>query len=295
MSKLNQFAAFILTNGRPDNVITYKSLRSHGYTGPIYLICDDEDKTLDQYRKNYGDSVLVFSKEEIASTFDEGDNFRDRRAIIYARNASFGLARSIGIKYFMQLDDDYNTFFYRFNSEYKHGAWKLSPMDGFLSYLIDFFDATPFLSVAMSQGGDHIGGAASGAAEAITTKRKAMNSFLCSTEREFSFFGRVNEDVNTYTTLQRRGGAFLTLMFAQLNQAQTQSSPGGMTEMYLDSGTYIKSFYSVMYGPSCVKVASISDGRENYDKYLRLHHRVKWNACAPKIIRQHHKKVDEPA
>lgn len=291
MNKLNQFAVFILTNGRPDNVITYKSLRSHGYTGPIYIVCDDEDKTLDQYRKHYGDSVLIFNKEKIASTFDEGDNFGDRRAIIYARNASFSLARSIGIKYFMQFDDDYSGYYYRFNSEYKYGVWKLSPMDDFFSTLIDFFDITPFLSVAMSQGGDHIGGAA----KTITAKRKAMNSFLCSTEREFTFFGRVNEDVNTYTTLQRRGGAFLTIMFAQLNQAQTQLNPGGMTEMYLDSGTYIKSFYSVMYGPSCVKVASIIDNRIHDDKFLRLHHRIKWNACAPKIIRQHHKKVGRPA
>ena len=91
----NGFVAFILTHGRPDRVLTYEKLRKHGYTGKIYIVCDDEDKTLPEYRKRFGD-VLVFSKSEIAKTFDEGDNFGDRRAIIYARNACFELAQQIG-------------------------------------------------------------------------------------------------------------------------------------------------------------------------------------------------------
>ena len=96
----NGFVAFILTHGRPDRVLTYEKLRKHGYTGKIYIVCDDEDKTLPEYRKRFGD-VLVFSKSEIAKTFDEGDNFGDRRAIIYARNACFELARQIGATHFI--------------------------------------------------------------------------------------------------------------------------------------------------------------------------------------------------
>lgn len=44
-----KFACFILTYGRPQNQQTYRSLRKHGYTGPIYLIIDDEDTTGDEY------------------------------------------------------------------------------------------------------------------------------------------------------------------------------------------------------------------------------------------------------
>ena len=46
----NGFVAFILTHGRPDRVLTYEKLRKHGYTGKIYIVCDDEDKTLPEYR-----------------------------------------------------------------------------------------------------------------------------------------------------------------------------------------------------------------------------------------------------
>ena len=43
MMRNKDFVAFILTHGRADNVITYNTLRNHGYTGRIVLIIDDED------------------------------------------------------------------------------------------------------------------------------------------------------------------------------------------------------------------------------------------------------------
>ena len=49
MIKTNDFAVFILTHGRPNNIVTLKTLRYQGYTGPIYFIIDDEDKTAEEY------------------------------------------------------------------------------------------------------------------------------------------------------------------------------------------------------------------------------------------------------
>ena len=39
-----------------------------------------------------------------------------------------------------------------------------------------------------------------------------------------------------------------------LNQKQTQKNKGGMTDIYMSQGTYVKSFYTVMMMPSSVKV-----------------------------------------
>src|SRR4051812_2675736 len=110
MSELDGFAAMILTHGRPHHVATYRTLRRLGYTGPIYLIVDNEDRALEEYRTLYGEQVIVFDKAAAARTFDEGDNFGDRRAVIYARNACFEIARNLGLTYFVELDDDYLRF-----------------------------------------------------------------------------------------------------------------------------------------------------------------------------------------
>ena len=102
----NNFAVFILTHGRPDNVKTYATLNKSGYTGEIYFIVDNEDKTIDKYIKNFGEHrVKVFDKKAMADKTDEGNNFDNRKVIIHARNACFYIAKELGIKYFIQLDD----------------------------------------------------------------------------------------------------------------------------------------------------------------------------------------------
>ena len=40
----NDFAVFILTHGRADNVVTVPAIKKAGYTGKIYFIIDDEDE-----------------------------------------------------------------------------------------------------------------------------------------------------------------------------------------------------------------------------------------------------------
>ena len=117
-----------------------------------------------------------------------------------------------------------------------------------------------------------------------------MNSFVCDTEKPFKFVGRINEDVNTYTCEQRRGLSFLTILASKLVQKTTQSNAGGMTDLYIDSGTYVKTFYSVMYAPSCVKVSDLSSPQNGSEGHARIHHKVTWNNAAPIILSAHHKK-----
>jgi len=268
-NKLNNFAVFILTHGRPDNVITKRTLDKSGYTGKIYYIVDNEDKSADKYIKNFGsENVKVFDKKAMADSIDEGNNFDERRTITHARNACFDIATDLGIKYFIQFDDDYGNFSFR----YERGLM-VKNMDNVFDSFLDFYKSTNVETIAFSQGGDHIGGFAG-----TKMKRKAMNSFICSTDRQFRFVGAMNEDVNTYTTLGSRGSLFLTFTSLQLNQKPTQSQDSGITDMYLRYGTYCKAFTTVMMMPSSVRVSMMQSTNQ------RLHHSIKWKNTTPMIV-----------
>lgn len=281
------YIVFILSHGRADNVVTYRTLRQQGYTGRIGIVVDNEDKQVKKYKENFGDvNVFVFNKAEVAETFDEVHK-ADRRTVVYARNACFDIARGLGIRKFIELDDDYEFFCFDFDEECR---WltrvaNISSLDSVFSIMWHFFDSIPCASIALAQGGDFIGGASGSHGKRITLLRKCMNSFFCSTDRPFKFTGRINEDVNTYTMEAHRGLLFFTTNHVSLNQKQTQSNKGGMTDIYLDSGTYIKSFFSVIVCPSAVKVSLMGGGGE-----MRLHHFVSWNNCTPKIVRETVKK-----
>lgn len=280
----NDFAVFILTHGRPDKVYTYDTLKKCGYTGRTYIIIDNEDATAQKYYDKFGrDNVVMFDKKEIAKTFDEFDNFEDRRTIIYARNASFKIAKDLNIKYFLQLDDDYTGFQYKLLLDKPVNA-ECRRLDDLFRITLDYYKSINAMSIAFAQGGDFIGGIDNGISAFRFSKRKAMNSFFCSTDREFQFIGRINEDVNTYTNFQSKGNLFLTICNISVIQKQTQKTSGGMSDVYLNQGTYVKSFYTMICSPNCTNISLMKTA------HPRLHHSINWECAVPKIIDSKYKK-----
>lgn len=279
----NDFAVFILTYGRPDKVITLKTLLKAGYTGKYYLICSDDDRSLPLYIKRFGkDKVIVFNKDEAKKEFDVGDNFGNQKTIIYARNENFKIAKSLGLTYFLQLDDDYTNFFFveaikELNLLKQDIVYRY--FDDICNAFIDFLETSKATTVAFAQGGDFLGGLESGTAQKGLL-RKAMNSFFFRTDCPVRFVGNINEDVNTYVRYGQIGHLFFTITAIKLTQNQTQKTAGGMTDAYIDGGTYLKSFYSVMYAPSTVKISEMGE------THRRIHHKIKWDTAVPKILRQ---------
>lgn len=289
----NDFCIFILTNGRPDRVYTEQTLKECGNEYPVFLIVDDEDKTREEYKKKYPNQVFIFSKEDESKLLDTPDLSKDKRTIVYARNACFTIAKKLGFRFFLELDDDYTDFSFRFPEAEHFGRKKIENFSLVCDAFIDFLIESKAKTICFAQAGDFIGGlkAKTGGAYRKKILRKSMNSFFCDTENEFRFLGRINEDVNTYTSEQIKGNLFFTITDVALTQKATQKNSGGMTEIYLDNGTFLKSFYSVVFSPSAVIVEPMSNGGGN--TYNRIHHRVDWDACAPKIMSDKYKKRSE--
>lgn len=283
MTLPDTFGALILSGSRPDRVVTADSLRKYGYTGPICIVVDSLDATLEEYQARFGkESVVVFDKPTAALDVDAMDNEPHYRGVVYARNQAFRIAKELGWTHFIMLDDDYTDWRYCFGSDRKYRNPRVRRLDQVFASLTAFLDATPAHTICMSQGGDLLGGADGHMMKSINLgrngKRKAMNTFVCRTDRPFKFFGRLNEDVNAYVMLGAIGVLMFTTNIVKINQFQTQTNAGGLTELYRDSGTYVKSFYSVIGAPSCVRVYPLNT------KYPRWHHRISWRYAVPKIL-----------
>lgn len=284
MENRTDFCIFIISHGRPNDIYTLKTLAKAGCTIPTYIVIDNHDKTTDEYLKKYKDKVFIFDKDKYAAMVDQYDNFNNLRTTTHARNACFDLAVDLGYKYFLVLDDDYTNFRFRLTSKLEHskkGPYVLKNIDEIFYLILKYYIDCNFASICLAQGGDFLGIEAN-FNRANGPKRKAMNSFFCSIDRRFWFVSRLNEDVNTYMTLGHNGLVFLTIPFVQLEQKATQKTKGGMTEAYLNSGTYVKSFYTVMCRPDCTKISLMVGGR--------IHHLIEWQNAAPMIINERHKK-----
>ena len=281
MMEHKKFAVFILSHGRPDRVITLRTLKRQGYTGECYIVIDNEDETAEEYFKLYGDKVIQFDKSTVKS--DTMDNFSGRNIVLYARNKCFDIAKSLNLEHFLVLDDDYQSFYYRWQKGDTLKSSLLRQLDRVFDCMLDFLETSKAKTVAFTQVGEFTIGVNSGIWK-DQLARKALNTFFFKTDNKVEFVGRLNEDVNTYVSCGNKGDLFFTV--ANIMMLQKQSNSGGLTEEYLDKGTYVKFFYSVMLCPSFVKVAILSDGGVRY----RIHHRKTKRYGYPKIINERYKK-----
>lgn len=282
-----KYAVFIISHKRPRRVKTVRALEKGGYTGDWYVVCDDEDPTLGEYRKQFGRRLLVFSKREAVAKTDTMDNLPPGETDTYARNALWDLADQLGLTHFVVLDDDYSNIGYQMLYGEDRPVYRIKrrvrQLDRLFDLTFDLLDSTGALTVAYAQSGDFLGGERDSFLRR-GFKRKAMNAFFFRTDRRMEFIGRLNDDTNTYVFYGMRGELIFSVASVIVDQERTQQQKGGMTETYKALGTYVKSFYTVMLAPSCVRVYAMGI------RYRRLHHEIDWEYCVPMIVSSRYRK-----
>ena len=265
------FCIFILTHGRPDNILTLKALEKAGYTGELFLVCDDDDKELERYKANYGDRVKVFHKEEKFDIMDGIVSTEYRRYPVYARNECFKIAKELGYRYFLQLDDDYQCFKLRYEQGGELKSRNMKQMDAICEAMLKLLDAG-ITCVAFAVQGDMIGG--------LKQYRKgliwqAKNCFFCDTEKAFTFLGRINEDVTTPLRYNAVGKMFLTTMGVMIQMLPSEKNDGGSTEQYKASSLYWNFSYPLLMCPGAYKVGVTAKG---------MNRRISHDNAHPKIL-----------
>lgn len=274
---INDTCIFILTYGRANNQKTLKMLKDFGVEIPIYLVCSDDDNQLQDYIKLYKDMVQVFNKKEVAEKTNTIKIIDTEKSVLYTRNYVFELARKLKYDYFIMLDDDYRyiySLYYRFIGN-KGKLSSKGMLHNMLCACVDFMRNTKNVDcMGLAQGGDMQSGLKCNLQK--NYRRKIMNVYFCATAREFKFIGTMNDDVNTYTLLGLQGKLFFQIPFLVVQQIPTQTQKGGLTEMYLEHGTFKKSFCTKILAPAICKVAFLKD-------LGRIHHRINYKGM-PRVI-----------
>ncbi len=298
------FVILILSYGRPDFLKshTWNVLNKVKSKARRVIVMSDDDKTIPQYKEMYGeDAVFVFNKIESERKYDIDlldcywGKSLSRKATVWARNEQFRIARELGYRWFMVLDDDYREIIMRhkmvraddgtdFFPTFKEMLFTPSDEHGsiFDKCCVKYFNilnSAPWLySTAFSQCGDFIGGCKSIMVKKRPWRWKAMNVFFCDTEKEYRYYGRFNDDVNAYVLNGRRGQMSLTLSSPSINQEPTQKVKGGVTDLYKMFGTYVKSLTSAVACPSSVSVSCMGTVAP------RVHHSIDWSVMCPSVL-----------
>lgn len=253
------FGVIIISHGRP-HCETFTTLRDSGYTGKVYFVVDDEDKTLNEYINIYGrENVHIFHKSE---WFDVGDNLDNPRTVgVFARNECLGVAKEKRLKYYLEMDDDLKMLSFRYKKNDSLKGAKVKDFDSVVRYICDYFDNSTIACLGFGNAVDYIGGLPT--FESGRINRLPLNSFFLRTDDNFLWKGRNSDDLITPLNQQKSGKYWcrfpsIQAMYDVWSPKKNSKEAGGSIEVYNDLGSYRLRFYGVMYHPSSVKLAITS-------------------------------------
>lgn len=277
-------SAIILSYGRKDGMtITYNSLRQSGFTGEIYILVDDKDSRLPDYRAVYGEkNVLVFSKSEVAVYCDLGDNDTEQlNCAMIARNAVYRFAENINTEFLLICDDDICEFQCRYTNEDENilKSLKVRNLDEWLDILSTFLDDARVYGVGFDTAGQLIGGINAGEIRQFQRPRVAQ-CYLIKRGKPIIMPGRSQEDITASVLYNQRGKVCVSFGCVRIVTHAVESLKGGMTEAYSLMGDIRKNIYPVMYNPGVCRIMSLRNagfGRE------RTHIKVR-HGYLPKFI-----------
>lgn len=142
------FAVFIPSFGRANNVVALQMLKRYNYNGNYYIVCSTDDKQLEDYKQNYKNHVLVFRKEDYIKECDTMyyTNNPIMSTPLYARNFIIDKAKELNLKYFAMIDDDISKVNYRHvDSEGIFRATEIKDITNIFVVLCDFLEQSPRL------------------------------------------------------------------------------------------------------------------------------------------------------
>lgn len=272
-NKLNTI--YIISKGRPQ-CTTAETLSKMHYPGEWFIVCGNNDSTLEAYREKWGDKVLVFDWYEEVKRTDFLDNFGVEKmssGAVPVRNATRRISEERGELRHWQFDDDYPSFYTikKVLGRPKHFKLTGAELQKRLHWISTFAFYTKMANVGFATGAETRPEGVFKVAKRVFNAHNLVND-----EKLFTAWkGRTNDDLINAIETWRMGKPEMSFKFMYMSMTITQSEAGGNTDLYKAHGTVRKTAYAVLFEPKGVKLVV---------DFGRYHHRVDWKAICPRVI-----------
>lgn len=259
-----EYGVFIPTHGRAKSQVTMNMLLDCGFTGDIWLVCDNLDDSLDEYIELYGDRVLVFDKRDWAMRTDRLTNEVELGTVLYARNYIQWVGEQKGYDVIGVFDDDLDSFSIRYELDGRLQTHLMEDgMDDLIAGIIEFVLDGNIMAMSLAHNGGYFGGLEGEFKEGLT-RNPSGAWFMNLTEKlPQCFRGIVNEDSIYVRDAGRVGGLVFKLMDVMFSTPKRGTNEGGHSEMYSEMSKYIHSSYVKIASPSTMSMLDDGGRRTN--------------------------------
>lgn len=278
---MDKFAIFILSKGRPNDQITYKMLRDSGYTGDIRILCDNMDDTIDEYRKNFGDEVLMYDKVEWSNKSDRFINEDAHDVVMPGRNAATQIAKDLGYTHYMQMDDDISRLSHRFvDDDGMLRTVDVTKLDGVLKAMLEFLKTEPVVGLTFGLPIYYQYGKEGRFKEGLI--HDAYTTYMMSVSNPVEFRGKLTEDFIALMDNLKVGRLLYAVLDVMHMSPEQGTNEGGLHDAYISNGDWMVFIYALIANPGIVKIKFRESGE--IGTYSNKHLR------APKVLSERWRK-----
>jgi hypothetical protein len=263
---------YIISKGRPQ-CYTAKVLKKINYPGKWFIVLGNNDETINEYKKIWGeDRIIIFDWFSQIKKTKFLDNFFDKlpSGASPVRNATRDISYSRGELRHWQFDDDYVNFGYFSFKEKKFKTIKDGKiLEYFLFKITEFGYKINLPNVGFSLAHETY------PEEASNFSKRIFNAHNLNNLNFVEWEGRLNDDLINAIKVYKFGQSEFSFKFLNTKPFETQKVKGGLTDIYKDYGTVLKTMYAILYEPKVTKLVI---------KFGRYHHETDWKLITPKIL-----------
>lgn len=258
-------AVFIITHKRADEQLTLRTLQSLNCSLPIYLIVDDLDPQLSQYKDKYGDMVKVFSKEEVRKSTDTVDNFHILNSALFARVYCQTLAQEMALDHYAVMDDDISSFKARFNEFGLTKTYSIKDITPILQESFRLLDETCLSATGYGNAGAYFGGLTK------AYEYNVVQVYIFKTSKAPEFKGTRSEDEIANLLAGIQGTPMISNRHLSFAMPPRGSNAGGLHDDYhLFATMFVVNMYSVIVSPSSRYIVPDGNFRRVPNSYPKI-------------------------
>ncbi len=286
----DDFAIIIPSYNRFDVLKKYtlNMLEKYNYDGKWYVVVDDNDPQLEEYKNGIPkEHLFIFNKKEHYNGYDTFYNKKDFNCKLYALDyIQNELVYELNLNFYCIIDDDISNFIIRLPYKNKLLAKKINDIqfnDG-LEYHLDFLNDTHYSNVSFCNEMGLFGG--------VTDNifidgyvNKMLSIYLMKVDKPYPFYSIFEEEVNTEYLNGLYGKYVISLPFLFYKGKKfvlsKNRNDGGNSELYntFTNTKFLELMTLLMCRPNSI-IKIIYNNKNTYG----FHYNKDYENIYPKII-----------
>lgn len=269
---MKDFAVFILSHNRAENIDTLDMLKKTKYSGKYYVVISTDDHQISRYKELIApENLLIFDKDSINVDSMTPSSNKKRNSPLYARQYICNYVRNnTNYKYFLMADDDIKQVVHKVNNNGRMKNIVVNDINPIFIYFIQFLCCSDNLAgVSPSYGAGFIGGIK----DILKVGRDCFQFVFFKTSKIKDYVGFREED----TLLSLINFEYIYIRFCGMAKVTPIMGRGVGGNEYKEK-EFPPSLFPFIVRPSGIKPIAFMR-RKRFNKF-----------CYPKIIREQYKK-----